>query len=558
MENPETHQEIWHVEANGQLFESNFAEMTQWIAEGSLLRIDRVRKGNLRWIEAGKVPALVDFFNAKDSGEPLGPVVTTTTVEIPAASPFAERKSSAFPATSIEDNAATPRPADTAVAMCAMHADVEAAFICETCSNSFCKACPAGYGASVKICPFCGAMCKSLAQAEKTRVETQTYAAAMESGFGFSDFASAIAYPFRFKSSLIMGGIMFALFSIGKSAGGFGSIFLAGAAIFCYMLTNTLTFGILANTVENFSQGKIGENFMPAFDDFSIWDDVVHPFFLSIGVYIASFGPLVAVIAVAFFMMMNAVKTEVNKMQTGNGTVPQLAYAANAAQQSQKVQELLQKTNDMQKKRMEAIEQDAKQHQETLEKAWAAAESGEETTITRSTPGYDEEKEFAELNQMIQDTRKAQLEGAIGKTPETVEAEQTAMLSKLLGYGAIFILLAGLSLLWGLFYFPAACAVAGYTRSFVATLNPAVGFDTIRRLGLSYVKILLMAAAILIASAIIGVFLNAVFLVFNLPTVGNLPATFIGSLFTFYFSVVFSCIIGFAIYKAGDRLKLYS
>ena len=54
-------QEIWQVESNGQIFESNFDEMTLWINQGSLLRIDRVRKNNLRWIEAGKVPALVEL-----------------------------------------------------------------------------------------------------------------------------------------------------------------------------------------------------------------------------------------------------------------------------------------------------------------------------------------------------------------------------------------------------------------------------------------------------------------------------------------------------------------
>ena len=53
---------------------------------------------------------------------------------------------------------------------------------------------------------------------------------------------------------------------------------------------NTLTFGILVNTVENMANGKTDLDFMPRFDDFSIWDDVVHPFFLSIGVYLVSFG----------------------------------------------------------------------------------------------------------------------------------------------------------------------------------------------------------------------------------------------------------------------------
>ena len=72
-------QEIWQVESGGQIFETNFAELTTWINESSLLRIDRVRKGNLRWIEAGKVPSLAAVFNAKESGEPPPPPVITLT-----------------------------------------------------------------------------------------------------------------------------------------------------------------------------------------------------------------------------------------------------------------------------------------------------------------------------------------------------------------------------------------------------------------------------------------------------------------------------------------------
>ena len=43
-----------------------------------------------------------------------------------------------------------------------------------------------------------------------------------------------------------------------------------------------------------------------------------------------------------------------------------------------------------------------------------------------------------------------------------------------------------------------------------------------------------------------------------MPGVGNVPARAIGSLFGFYFSVVFSCVIGFALYKASDRLQLFN
>jgi hypothetical protein len=58
-------QEIWQVEVQGQIYEANFEELTVWIAEGALLREDKVRRGNLRWLEAGKIPALYGFFRRR-------------------------------------------------------------------------------------------------------------------------------------------------------------------------------------------------------------------------------------------------------------------------------------------------------------------------------------------------------------------------------------------------------------------------------------------------------------------------------------------------------------
>lgn len=548
-------QETWQVEANGKIFNTNFAEMTAWIDEGALLRQDKVRKGNLRWIEAGKVPSLIAVFNAKDNGQPLPPPVVTTTKLNPTSLP-GESVTNPANFSPAPDTGTLPTPdMHDADPVCTMHADVPASYMCETCGNQFCKACPNSYGGTVKICPFCGAMCKSLTQIEKTRTETRNHNIAMGEGFGFSDFARAIAYPFRFKTSLVLGAIMFMLFSLGQSAISFGGIFMMSSAIFCFMLANTLTFGVLANTVENFSQGKIGDNFMPSFDDFSLWDDVIHPFFLSIGVYIASFGPLFVVVIAAFFLVVGSVKPEMNGMQSDAArlTNPELPYAANAAKQSEAVKELLNKTKDAQKLRIEAIQKGIEEDSEP--------QLGREPHSAQSAlplSAQAEEAEFARLNQMIQDSRKAQLEGALGKTPETVAKEKNEMWTRILGYGILFILLGGICLLWGFFYFPAACAVAGYTRSFVATLNPAVGLDTIRRLGFSYVKILFMGLLLMIASGVIGGVLSVIFLPFNMPAVGNMPANAIGSLFGFYFSVVFSCVIGFALYKASDRLKLYS
>lgn len=535
-------QEIWQVESGGQIFETNFAELTTWINESSLLRIDRVRKGNLRWIEAGKVPSLAVVFNAKESGEPPPPPVITLTKLGPTSLPGESTRNppNYAPVTTSEN--ADPSMAGEPV--CSMHPDVSAAYDCETCGNQFCKACPNSYGGTVKICPFCGAMCKPLPKVEK--VQTTIYYPEV-GGFGFGDFMASLAYPFKFKTSLIMGAIMFMFLSLGQSVVSFGGIFMLWGAIACFMLANTLTFGILANTVENFSQGKLGLNFMPSFDDFSLWDDVVHPFFLMIGVYISSFGPLLVVVILGVFFILSPVKEELNSISDDatRTVAPSLPYAANAARQSEKVREIIDKNANQQQRRVETLE------------SGVVPPGGLADRETLTNPSEFGDDEVADLEKLIQESRRSQLESVVGKAPDTVANERAAMFKQILGYGALLLIAGGLCLLWGLFYFPAACAVASYTRSFGATLNPAVGLDTIRRLGLDYVKILLMGLCLAIASGMIGGVLGIVLSPFDLPRVGNLPATAIGSLFGFYFSVVFSCVIGFALYKSAERLRLY-
>ena len=81
--------ETWQVNVNGQIYETNFEGLVCWINEGALHPQDKVRRGNLRWLEAGKIPALFGFFNAKELGIVNPPVVTTTSGEQPQPEPAA-------------------------------------------------------------------------------------------------------------------------------------------------------------------------------------------------------------------------------------------------------------------------------------------------------------------------------------------------------------------------------------------------------------------------------------------------------------------------------------
>lgn len=535
--NEEQSQELWQVEANGQIFDTNFTEMAEWIADGSLLRADRVRKGNLRWIEAGKVPSLVAVFNANDNGQPPMPPVVSTTKLGPTVVPGSA--STTFHGQTNSQVTTTTQSFSTEPA-CSMHDDVPAAYACKTCGNDFCKSCPNSYGGSVKICPFCGAMCEALAKKESQPREIYY---APTGKFGFDDFGEALKYPFKFMPSLVMGAIMFMFLSIGQSVSSIG-IFMMWGAIACALVANTLTFGILANTVENFSQGKIGENFMPSFDEFSLWEDVVHPFFLMIGAYLSSFGPLLLVVIVAFFVIVAPIQKEINETKTDaiRALNPRLPVEDKAAYQSNRVREIVDKDVDRQKKLIEIVEE---------------GQVPPEELTKREVAPIDEEAEFAQLQKVINEHRAAQIESVAGKSPETEAKEKAAFIRDIVGKGMIFVVLAAICGLWGLFYFPAACAVAGYTRSFAATVNPTVGIDTIKRLGVDYVKILIMCLILLLAAGVVSSVLAVIFAPFDMPRVGNIPATAIGALFGFYLSIVFACVLGFALYKSAEKLKLY-
>ena len=182
--------EVWQVDVNGTIYDAPFFELGEWIDGGSLLPEDKVRKGNLRWIEARRVPALLPFFNAKANGEPM-PVVISTTVAEPAGTdalapaPSGEVSPVEPPTSFVDHNAGAERSMPkvaTDASICAMHAGIESAYICDGCANGFCKACPNSYGGTVKICPLCGAMCRPVGEVRESRHRSETLSRAIIRG----------------------------------------------------------------------------------------------------------------------------------------------------------------------------------------------------------------------------------------------------------------------------------------------------------------------------------------------------------------------------------------
>jgi hypothetical protein len=539
--------EIWQVDVGGTIYDAAFSELPEWIEGGSLLPADKVRKGNLRWIEARRVPSLIPFFNAIEEGEPMPVVVTTShAVEREAAitARSVEGTTADVPDDGILEIAAVSPAVGTAFDpnKCALHADVDAFFLCEGCANSFCKACPNSYGGTVRICPLCGAMCHPAAEVKASTQKLLQPSFVVGQPFGTADFFNALVHPFNFKTSLFVGAFLFMIFTLGRGAGAMGGIFMIVGGIFSGMSANALTFGVLSNTIDKFIQGKFDENFMPDFDDFELWENVIHPFFLSIAAYVSSFGPFLLTLAIGFYLVTSAVNSRIDSYKSDLERIPgtPVYNGRELVDQSGDVKKVLQGIDEKQRERIAGMD--------TL---------GDGETAAEPTPFVDEESRKQEaLWAEVTESRKQTLESALGKTAETRAQEDAETIKAFLGLAAPLVVLGFITFVWGLIFFPAACAVAGYSKSFLATINPLVGLDTMRRLGVDYLKILAMGFLLLVALLIVSGVLGAIFSAFDLPMVGNLPATALAALFTFYLAAVFSCILGYALYKRADRLGL--
>ncbi|MCB1023130.1 MAG: hypothetical protein KDB79_01985 [Acidobacteria bacterium] len=537
--------EIWQANVNGEIYEAEFSGLVDWIAEGALLETDKVCRGNLRWLDAGKVPALAKFFTAKANGAampelPGKPQLEGSDNEPPGSEEHAGSPDHPLQHKSIEPVENVTQKIDQD--HCSIHPDATSEYLCQTCDHPFCRSCPKSYGGTVRICPYCGAMCKLISALKTEQARRAQYDGDISNGFGFSDFGKALVYPFHYKVSLIFGGLMFAFLSLGKGAAGLGGIFMAAAALICILFANALTFGVLANTLDNFSQGFTDRDFMPSFDDFSLWDDVVHPFFLSIAVYISSFGLFIVLIAAAGWMAWTTFSEQamISAQQKNSQSAPSKP--------------------ELDLKKIKEISEQYKERKSLIEHQTRVAEglTDEQQDTIR------QEAEFRKLTELAKSGNAGQINKAADNTAsndakisEQRQRSPEAVIVEFIKGAGILLVFAGLAFLWGLCYFPAACAVAGYTRSFGATLNPLIGIDTIKHLGLDYLKILVMVIMLSIMSGIVMAFLGTIFSPFNLGQMGNPPVTFFGSFATFYFSIAFAVTLGFALYKNGEKLNLY-
>jgi hypothetical protein len=466
--------EVWRVSTVEGIFETDLETLKQWIVEGCVLPTDKVSKGNLSWIEAGRVPKLKGAFNGDTAPTPA------------AVSPSFEDFLESDPAYSTSQTAEPARVVHTNV--CQNHPDAEPEYVCRMCCAVFCAVCPKFVRERVPLCPLCGDLCHEYrALTEKAaRIEFQN------SGFGMEDFVRAIRYPLQHKSALVTGALIYALLLMAGFRGG--------------LVAWMIMFGCISHVISQVAWGRLHRSFMPDLSAFSFWDDLVVPVFLGIGIMIVSWGPVIVLVFALIFGVISGGMKASHPPQGGDhvaeSTGPDLSVLMDPNADPAKLEAANRKLQGLR-------------------------------------PG-------------AQIAREAEASRDEANDPAGIARYLMPYLASGIGMVLLFLVLIG----WALFYYPMALTVAGYTQSLGSVLNPLVGLDTIRRMGITYFKGFGMVVVVQLVAFVVGVIVSVITSPLTLPFMGNLVGNFIGATFSFYFNLVIACILGLSLFKCADRLGI--
>lgn len=262
--------EVWRVSTVEGIFETDLETLKQWIVEGCVLPTDKVSKGNLSWIEAGRVPKLKGAFNGESTPTPE-PMSFETFVESNSA------YGNPTPTTPVTVHASPTTNA------CHNHPDAQPEYVCRMCGALFCKACTRFVSGKVPVCSLCGDLCHEY----RAVTERAARAQFQSSGFGMDDFVRAIRYPLQHKVALISGAVIYGLLLFAGLRGG--------------VVAWIILFGCVSHVISQVAWGRLNRSFMPDFSEFSVVDDLVVPIFLGIGIMIVSWGPVIALVLALIF-----------------------------------------------------------------------------------------------------------------------------------------------------------------------------------------------------------------------------------------------------------------
>src|SRR5262245_20111924 len=137
----------WRVSTPEGEFETDFETLKQWISEGSVLPTDKVSKGSLGWIEAGRAPMLRAAFQ----GEASAPAPTVAQPEsqptvVPQIAEEAWQEEPPPSDSSYDQEEYAPQFVDfqdpsMVPSTCYNHPNLKPNYVCPACATGVCEAC---------------------------------------------------------------------------------------------------------------------------------------------------------------------------------------------------------------------------------------------------------------------------------------------------------------------------------------------------------------------------------------------------------------------------------
>ena len=177
-----------------------------------------------------------------------------------------------------------------APAMCKYHPKSASRYMCPQCQLHYCELCvttrPGGERTG-KFCRKCSAECVAM--------NVQLIAPMDHHANFFSSIPGAFAYPLKAKSLsfLIIGTLFFALVD-----------FLGSYSLYLRIVYIGYTFAYLQRLIHTAAQGS---DEAPGWPDMSaFWDDIMIPFFQTMGLFLICFGPA---IGIGFWMGFDLMKS---------------------------------------------------------------------------------------------------------------------------------------------------------------------------------------------------------------------------------------------------------
>lgn len=481
--------EMWRVSTIEGTFEADLDTLKQWIVEGCVLPTDKVSKGSLSWIEAGRAPMLRGAFNG-DAGTTTVAVATTDAsaqllpAQLARSEPLSGDSAGAGSAETEGPVAANLSAVAAAANTCHNHGELPARYICRVCAAVFCDECPRFIGTSkVPLCPLCGDLCRPIGQ-ERERFQRQEF---RSTTFGFEDFGRALRYPWQHKIALLFGAALY------------GFLLLTGFR--GRIVAFVIMFGCIAHVINQVADGKLERSFLPDLSSFSLWDDLVCPLGLGIGITIVTWGPAILIALVFVFGVM--------KGPGAPSLIPNPSPRVSFTP--------------------------------------AAPDSVRETAADPVKVGDADG---------VPNQPKSGYQISERPTSHSEPGPELRFITNIIRQGLIFLPFLLISVAWAIFYYPMALTVAGYTEHFGSVINPLVGLDTIRRMRGTYFKAFGMVILIQLVGFVVAILVGIVLAPFDMPFFGNVPATFVDGAVTFYFNLIIACVLGLSLHKCADRLAI--